>query len=149
MPNNLDIKIDYPNTTPPTDDGTRPYGGANPIWNNASIWLEGPAGSPTPSQTSTNVDHPTNVKVRVTNKGQADPGDLVHVQAWVLNPFTGPFDPANALADALFTGFMQGIAQGSDGGVTGSGTNVVLCQVNGAPWVPSQDDLTTQGGHLC
>ena len=149
MPNNLYIKIDYPNTTPPTDDGTRPYGGANPVWNNACIWLEGPPGKPTPSQTSTNVLHPTNVKVRVTNKGKADPGDLVHVQAWVLNPFTGPFDPAHALADALFTGFVQGIAQGSDGGVTGSDTNVVLCQVGNQPWIPSQNDLDTEGGHLC
>ena len=119
MPNNLYIKIDYPNTTPPTDDGTRPYGGANPVWNNAS-WLEGPPGQPTPSQTSTNVLRPTNVKVRVTNKGKADPGDLVKVQAWVLNPFTGPFDPNHALADALFTGSITGIAQGSDGGVTGA-----------------------------
>jgi hypothetical protein len=148
MTSNLYIKVDYPNTAPPTDDGTRPYGGANPIWNNASIWLEG-EGSPTPSQTSTTVDHPTNVKVRVTNRGDADPGDPVHVQAWVLNPFTGPFDPEHALPDALFTGFIQGISHGSDGGVTGSSTNVVLCKVGGSPWRPTQADLDTQGGHLC
>jgi hypothetical protein len=139
MTDNLYLKIDYPNTSPPTDDGTRPYSGSVPFYNNASIWLEGPSGHPTPSQSSTNVGHPTNVKVRVTNKGPADSQDLVHVQAWVLNPFVGPFDPAHALADALFTGFQNGI----------SSTNVVVCQVNGSPWTPTQNDLDTEGGHLC
>ena len=62
----LYLQIDY-GSNPPKDDGTRPYGGTTQLWDNASIWL---TGAPDITQTSTNVNEPTDIRVRVTNSGQ-------------------------------------------------------------------------------
>lgn len=126
--------------------GARPYTGSNPQWNNASIFLDGGV-----SQTQTKVGTPTTVKVRVSNAGGAAVED-VRVDAYVMNPFVGPFQPFNARRK--LTGFAASVAPGS-GSTSSSDGHVVTCRiqdpVQGAiPWTPTDADLeNTTDGHLC
>jgi hypothetical protein len=126
--------------------GVRPYTGSNPQWNNASIFLDGGV-----SQTQTRVGSPTTVKVRVSN-ASAQPVEDVRVDAYVMNPFVGPFQPFNARRK--LTGFAASIGPGS-GTTSASDPHVVTCRiqdpVQGAiPWTPTDADLqNTNDGHLC
>ena len=126
--------------------GVRPYTGANPQWNNASIFLDGGV-----SQTQTKVGSPTTVKVRVSNAGGAAIED-VRVDAYVMNPFVGPFQPFNARRK--LTGFAASIGPGS-GSTSATDPHVITCRIQdpvaGAiPWTPTAADIEgTSDGHLC
>lgn len=126
--------------------GERPYTGTNPQWNNVSLFLDGGV-----SQTQTKVGTPTTVKVRVSNAGAATVED-VRVDAYVMNPFVGPFQPFNARRK--LTGFAAEITPGS-GSTSAADPHVVTCRiqdpVQGAiPWTPTDADLEgTTDGHLC
>lgn len=140
----LFIKIDF-GGTPSTDDGTRPYTGSTPFWNNASIFMVGG-----PSQTQTSVGTATTVRVRVSNSSQATVED-VNVDAYVMNPFVGAFDPNNAVV--TLKGFATQIAPGS-GSPSATDSHVVPCLVQGGggpvPWTPTQQQLdNSTDGHLC
>ena len=91
MSGNLFLSIDF-GSTPSTDTGTRPYVGANVLWNNTSIWMDGG-----PTQTQTRVGTPTTVRVRVSNSGDA-PVEDVKVKAYVMNPHIGITTPSQAIA---------------------------------------------------
>lgn len=141
---NLFIKIDF-GGSPSTDDGTRPYTGTTPLWDNASIFMVGG-----PSQTQTSVGTPTTVKVRVSNSSQSTIQD-VNVDAYVMNPFVGPFDPNNAVV--TLKGFATQITPGS-GGTSATDSHVVPCLVQSGsgpiPWTPTQTELdNSTDGHLC
>ena len=126
--------------------GARPYTGSNPQWNNVSLFLEGGV-----SQTQTKVGSDTTVKVRVSNSAAAAVED-VRVDAYVMNPFVGPFQPFNARRK--LTGFPASIAPGS-GSTSATDAHVVTCKiqdpVKGAiDWSPTAGDLEgTTDGHLC
>ena len=148
-------KIDYGDATQ-VDDGVSPYSGARPFWNNNSLWLTGG-----PSQTSTEVGDPTQVKVRVTNSAAEFPG-AVHVQAWIFQPFVGQAKPSDGIhvggvsTNALiaFTGSLFDVPSGS--GTTGEDagqpkTHVAAAGTGGGgdSWTPQAAELSTYGGHLC
>lgn len=141
------LSIDF--GTPGAKDtaGVRPYTGSQPTWDNTSLFLEGNGISQT--QTRTGVD--TTVKVRVSNSSK-DPVEEVRVEAYVMNPFVGPFQPFNALRK--LTGFAASIAPGS-GAATSNDDHVVTCNIQdpikGAiPWTPTMADLANSpNGHLC
>lgn len=145
MANNLYLKTDFgePN---PTDDGTRPYTGATPIWLNTSIFLQGGV-----SQSQTAVGRPTSVGVRVTNKGGTAIED-VHVDAYVMNPHVGITNPA--LAVRRLSGFAASVPAGS-GGPRAGDRHVINCQLQDptlgpVDWVPTNAELlASQDGHLC
>lgn len=130
----------------PTDNGTRPYTGSVPFWDNASIFMEGG-----PSQTSTTVGTPTTVRVRVSNNG-TEAVAAVSADVYVMNPFVGPFDPTHALAK--LHGFAASIAPGS-GTSSPTDAHVLQCQVQDpnlgpVPWTPTATDLSqSTNGHLC
>jgi hypothetical protein len=141
---NLFINIDF-GANPSVDNGSRPYTGSTPLWDNASIFMEG--GS---SQTQTSVGTPTTVRVRVSNTGQATV-DAVSVDAYLMNPFVGAFNPAHALV--RMHGFASQITAGS-GGSAATDSHVVPCYVQSAagpiPWAPTQAELSSStNGHLC
>ncbi|WP_026532443.1 hypothetical protein [Arthrobacter sp. H41] len=140
----LFIKIDFGNT-PSTDDGSRPYTGSTQLWNNASIFLTGGV-----TQTQTRVNSPTTVNVRVSNAGRTSIED-VNVDAYVMDPFVGAFDPNSAIITVK--GFAHEITAGS-GGSSPNDSHVVKCLVQdpaqGAiPWTPTQSQFDKSGGHLC
>ncbi len=126
--------------------GTRPYTGTNPLWNNVSIFMEGG-----PSQTQTRVGTDTTVKVRVSNAGSSAIED-VHVDAYVMNPFVGPFQPFNARRH--LSGFAASLAPGS-GSTSATDGHVVTCKIQDPnlgpiPWTPTDDDIKdTTDGHMC
>lgn len=127
--------------------GTRPYTGANPIWNNNSIFLSGSA----LSQTQTQVGRPTTVKVRVSNSGTTVVED-VRVDAYVMNPFVGPFQPFNA--KRKLTAFIPTLQPGS-GSTSSTDAHVATCMIHDPvqgdiAWTPTDADLAdTTDGHLC
>ncbi len=143
----LFIKIDFGNAGA-SDTGTRPYTGTTPLWNNASMWLDGG-----PSQTETNVGNQTLIRVRVSNAGQA-PVEAVNVDAYVLNPFVGLFNPNNAIR--RLSGFANTITPGS-GSSSALDPHVVTCRIQDPvqgpiAWTPTSTELanTVNGsGHLC
>lgn len=140
----LFIKVDFGNPGA-VDDGTRPYTGSVPFWNNNSIWLNG--GS---TQTQARVGDEVTLKVRVSNNSDASIEDVA-VDAYVMNPFVGPFDPAHALE--RLRGFAFEIAPGS-GSSSPSDSHVIDCQVHDPsagpiPWKPTNAQLETNDGHLC
>jgi hypothetical protein len=145
MAGNLFISIDFGNN-PSVDNGTRPYTGANPIWNSFSISLSGG-----PSATQTRVGVPTTVKVRVSNKG-TQPVEDVNVDLYVMNPQVGAGTPS--LAIRRLNGFSPAIAPGS-GSTNPNDAHVVTCQIQDPvqgpiPWTPTAAELAaTSGGHLC
>lgn len=149
------FKIDY-GDTPSVDDGVSPYSGARPFWNNNSLWLTGG-----PSQTSTVVGDPTQVKVRVTNTAPEYSGN-VHVQAWIFQPFVGQVTPGDGIhVDGgatnpliAFTGSLFDVPNGSGAPGEDAGqpkTHVALAGTSGGSgsWTPQADELSTYGGHLC
>jgi hypothetical protein len=141
MTGNLYLEIDY-GTVSPTDNGTRPYTGSQPLWDNSSLFLD------PPPQTQATVNQPATIKVRVSNKGTATV-PFVKVVAYVMSPQVGIAHPAQALH--TFVSGDKDVTPGS-GGSSSSDTHVFDCLLNNAPWKPSQDDLnqTPQGkGHLC
>ncbi|MBO3084873.1 hypothetical protein [Cellulomonas fengjieae] len=127
--------------------GVRPYTGTNPQWNNTSIFLSGGV-----SQTQTKVGQATTVKVRVSNANRTTAIEDVRVDAYVMNPFVGPFQPFNARRK--LTGFAASIEPGS-GGTSSADPHVITCQIQdpvlGAiPWTPTAADIEgTSNGHLC
>jgi hypothetical protein len=135
MADNLFLKIDF-GLTPSTDDGTRPYTGAQPLWFNTSISLSGTGVSPT--ETKEGVD--TTIKVRVSNRTSMLTVDDVKVDAYVMNPFVGAFVPANAV-QTLSSGLAPVPPTGA----------VLECKINAAtPWNPTAAELSqTQDGHFC
>lgn len=141
----LFLNIDF-GTVGGVDNGSRPYTGSTPLWNNASIFMDGG-----PSQTETNVGTPTTVRVRVSNSSQAAVEDVT-VDAYVMSPFVGLTNPA--LAVRRLRGFSASIAPGS-GNSSGNDPHIVVCKIQDPvqgpiPWTPTNDDLaTTQSGHLC
>ncbi|HET8971643.1 MAG TPA: hypothetical protein VFN19_11320 [Candidatus Nanopelagicales bacterium] len=141
----LFVNIDF-NTVGAVDNGTRPYTGPNPLWNNVSIFLDGG-----PSQTETRVGQATTVRVRVSNKGTTAVSD-VDVDAYVMSPFVGLANPAQAIR--RLHGFSGSIAPGS-GTPAANDAHVVTCRIQdpvlgSIPWTPTTADLaTTSGGHLC
>jgi hypothetical protein len=142
----LYLEIDY-GSSPPKDNGTRPYGGTTPLWDNASIWMTGGSGV---TQTSTHVGDATDIRVRVTNSG-ASAVDFVQVDAYLMNPFVGVTYPAQAIA--TFGGTIAEVPTGS-GGPSPTDAHVALCQLPTSPpqsWVPTTAELasTTPPGHLC
>ncbi|UQU67635.1 hypothetical protein COUCH_15755 [Couchioplanes caeruleus] len=143
IPGDLYLSVDF-GSSPTKDDGTRPYTGANPQWNNFSIALSGG-----PNDTQTRVGAQTSVKVRVSNKGQAPVTD-VHVDAYVMNPFIGIAHPNQAIQ--RLRGSVGSVAPGS-GSSGPTDAHVVTCLVNGsAPWIPTNAELnaTLNGdGHMC
>jgi hypothetical protein len=125
--------------------GARPYTGTNPLWNNASIFLDGGV-----SQTQTKVGTPTSVKVRVSSAREAR--NFVTVDAYVVAPFAGPLTPATAVR--TLQGFAGQITPGS-GNPNPLDPHVVTCLIQdpvlgGIPWTPTQADLDkTTDGHFC
>jgi hypothetical protein len=149
------FKIDY-GDTPSVDDGVSAYSGARPFWNNNSLWLTGG-----PSQTSTAVGDPTQVKGRVTNSAAEYQGN-VHVQAWIFRPFVGQVTPGDGIhvdgvsTDPLiaFTGSLFDVPNGSGSSGEDAGdpkTHVTRAGTSGGTgsWTPQADELSTYGGHLC
>ncbi|MEU4477935.1 hypothetical protein AB0F68_07725 [Micromonospora sp. NPDC023966] len=143
IPGDLYLSVDF-GSSPTKDDGTRPYTGANPQWNNFSIALSGG-----PNDTQTRVGAQTSVKVRVSNKGP-EPVTDVHVDAYVMNPFIGIAQPNQAIQ--RLRGSVGSVAPGS-GSSGANDAHVVTCLVNGSfPWVPTNAELnaTINGdGHMC
>jgi hypothetical protein len=146
MSGNLFLSIDFGNT-PSTDTGARPYTGSTQIWENASIWLDGG-----PSQTQTQVNDPTTVKVRVSNDGAA-PISSVKIDAYVMNPSVGASSPLQAIHQ--LSGFLSSVAPGS-GSATATDAHVATCYIQDPkfgpiPWTPEPADLvnTVPPGHLC
>jgi hypothetical protein len=147
MAGDLYLSIDF-GASPSVDNGTRPYTGSNPIWNNFSLWLDGG-----PSQTQTRVGTPTTVKARVSNKG-GQTVQNVNVDAYVMNPHVGVTTPA--LAIRRLSGFVASVATGS-GSTSPTDPHVVTCQIQDPvqgpiPWTPTQAELTSTvngEGHLC
>ncbi len=147
IPGDLYISVDF-GSSPTKDDGTRPYTGTNPQWNNFSIWLDGG-----PSQTETRVGAPTTVKVRVSNKGQ-QPVPAVKVDTYVMNPFVGIAKPNQAIE--RLSGSVGSVAPGS-GSTSLTDAHVVTCKIQDpqqgpVPWISTQAELsaTINGeGHLC
>jgi hypothetical protein len=142
----LFLAVDF-NTPGAVDTaGVRPYTGTNPQWNNTSIFLDGGV-----DQTRTRIDAPTTIKVRVSNASATAIED-VHVDAYVMNPFVGPFQPFNARRK--LTGFAASIGAGS-GTTSPADAHVITCMiqdpVQGAiPWKPTAADIAgTSDGHLC
>ena len=142
----LFLSVDF-NTPGAVDTaGVRPYTGTNPQWNNTSIFLDGAV-----SQTQTKVGMPTTIKVRVSNASDAVTED-VRVDAYVMNPFVGPFQPFNARRK--LTGFAATIGPGS-GSTSSTDSHVITCNIQdpvaGAiPWTPTDADIAgTSDGHLC
>jgi hypothetical protein len=141
MTGNLYLEIDY-GTVNPTDNGTRPYTGSQPLWNNSSLFLD------PPPQTQATVDQPSTIKVRVSNKGTTTV-QFVKVVAYVMSPQIGIAQPAQALH--TFVSDDKDVTPGS-GGPSATDTHVFDCLLNNLPWKPSDADLaaTPQGqGHLC
>jgi hypothetical protein len=141
MTGNLYLEIDY-GTVNPTDDGTRPYTGTQPLWNNSSLFLD------PPPQTQATVNQPSTIKVRVSNKGTA-PVPSVKVVAYVMSPQIGIAYPSQALH--TFSSDDKDVAPGS-GGSSASDTHVFDCLLNNQPWTPSQADMDAtpqKQGHLC
>lgn len=142
----LFLSIDFGTAGAVDTAGTRPYTGTNPLWNNVSIFMEGG-----PSQTETRIGTSTTVKVRVSNASTAVIED-VHVDAYVMNPFVGPFQPFNARRK--LSGFAASVQPGS-GSTSANDAHVVTCKiqdpVQGAiPWTPTADDIKdTTNGHMC
>lgn len=142
---NLFVNIDF-NTPGAVDNGTRPYTGPNPLWNNVSVFLDGG-----PSQTETRVGRATTVKVRVSNKGTTVISD-VDVDAYVMSPFIGLANPAQAIR--RLHGFTASVGTGS-GTPAANDPHVVTCRIQdpvagSIPWTPTTTDLaTTTDGHLC
>jgi hypothetical protein len=145
MAGNLFISIDF-GGNPSVDNGTRPYTGTNPIWNNFSLVLSGG-----PTDTQTRVGAATTVKVRVSNKGDQVVED-VNVDAYVLNPQVGIGTPS--LAIRRLSGFSPAIAPGS-GSTNPNDAHVVECKIQDPvqgpiPWTPTAAELSaTSNGHLC
>lgn len=142
----LFLSVDF-NTPGAVDTaGVRPYTGTNPQWNNTSIFLDGGT-----SQTQTSTGTATTVKVRVSNASDAAIED-VRVDAYVMNPFVGPFQPFNARRK--LTGFAASIGRGS-GTTSPTDAHVVTCTIQdpvmgSIPWTPTAADLEgTNNGHLC
>lgn len=138
----LFIKVDFGG--PNLDDGTRPYTGPVKFWNNASIWLYG--GS---TQTTARVGDEITLRVRVSNSGSS-PIEDVNVDAYLMDPFVGPFQPTHALE--RLRGFALEIAPGS--GSSSSSSHVIDCNVQDPslgqiPWKPTEEQLETNNGHLC
>jgi hypothetical protein len=134
-------------TPPPNDNGSRPYtGGKTPIWENSSIWLDGGSGV---TQTSTHVGATTDVRVRVTNSGDADV-DFVSVDAYLMDPQVGLTYPAQAIRSLSGT---VGVASPGSGSTSPTDPHVALCQLPTSPassWVPTATELAnSSGGHLC
>lgn len=144
MSGNLFLSIDF-GSTPSTDNGDRPYKGANVLWNNTSIWMDGG-----PTQTQTRVGTPTTVRVRVSNKGTA-PVEDVKVKAYVMNPHIGITTPSQAIATLSGTA----TADIGPGSTSTPEHHIVSCLVNdpnqgSIPWTPTQTDLDNSiDGHLC
>jgi hypothetical protein len=116
-----------------------------PFWNNNSIWLSGG-----PTQTQARVGGRITLKVRVSNSG-AEPIEDVEVDAYLMNPFVGPFDPAHSLQQ--LRGFALEISPGS-GSASPTDPHVVNCLVQDLlagpiPWEPTEAQLETNNGHLC
>ena len=148
MADNLFLKIDF-GLTPSTDNGVRPYAGAQPLWLNTSIFL---SGGTSPSETK--VGRPTTVKVRVSNRDPELTVEEVTVDAYVMNPFVGAFVPNNAVVTLSSSG--SGIHNISPGSGANSDTDphVLECKVAGPngrePWIPTAEELEdTQDGHFC
>jgi hypothetical protein len=142
----LYLQVDY-GSNPPKDNGTRPYGGTTPLWDNASIWM---TGGPGVTQTSTHVGDATDIRVRVTNSGPSAV-DFVQVDAYLMNPFVGATYPAQAIA--TFGGTITEVSPGS-GGPSPTDPHVALCQLPTTPpqsWVPTTQEIanTTPPGHMC
>lgn len=142
----LFISVDFGQPGAVDTQGARPYTGPVPLWNNASIFLDGGI-----SQTQTKEGQPTTVKVRVSAAPRTN-FQFVTVEAFVLAPFAGPLTPAGALH--TLTGFAGQIAAGS-GAPNPLDPHVVTCQIQDPiqgpiPWTPTQADLdATNNGHLC
>jgi hypothetical protein len=134
MADQLFLNIDH-GLTPSTDNGVRPYTGAQPLWLNTSIEL---SGGTSPSETK--VGRPTTVKVRVSNRNSELTVEEVKVEGFVMNPFVGAFQPQNAVRT-----LRSGEFPVPPGGA------VFECKINQVdPWVPTADDLKdTNGGHMC
>jgi hypothetical protein len=148
IPGDLYLSVDF-GASPSTDNGTRPYTGTNPQWNAFSLWLDGG-----PNQTQTQVDTPTTVKARVSNKGNT-PVLAVHVDAYVMNPFVGLAKPNQAIE--RLSGAVGSIGPGS-GSTSPTDAHVVTCSIQDPiqgpiPWKPTQAELTSSAtngvGHLC
>ena len=143
MADNLFLKIDF-GLTPSTDNGDRPYTGAQPLWFNTSIFLSGTG----VSRTETKEGLDTTIKVRVSNRNSEVPVEDVKVDAYVMNPFVGAFVPANAV-QKLSSGLVN-IPPGS-GANSDTDPHVVECKINAAtPWKPTAGELAnTTDGHFC
>lgn len=139
----LYLSIDFGNS-PSTDDGSRPYTGTTPLWNNASLFLTGGA-----NQTQTTVGVDTTIRVRVSNASRETIQD-VNVDAYVMNPFVGAFDPNHAVVRVK--GFRTQITPGS-GSSSPTDAHVVPCLMStpagDVPWKPTQAQFDASGGHLC
>jgi len=142
----LFLSVDFGTAGAVDTAGARPYTGSNPQWNNTSIFLEGGI-----SQTQTKVGQATTVKVRVSNASATTIED-VHVDAYVMNPFVGPFQPFNARRH--LTGFAAEVAPGQ-GSTSANDAHVITCKIQdpvmGAiPWTPTDADIeNATDGHLC
>jgi hypothetical protein len=143
MTGNLFLEIDY-GTVTPTDNGTRPYTGSQPLWNNSSLFLD------PPPQTQATVNQPATIKVRVSNNSTAGTTVTgVRVRAYVMSPQVGLASPAQALQ--TFLSDVKDVAPGSGGG-SSTDAHIFDCLSGGMPWVPTQAQLnqTPLGqGHLC
>ena len=143
----LFISIDFGQPGAVDTQGARPYTGSVPLWNNASIFLDGGI-----SQTQTKEGMPTTVKVRVSAAPRTN-FQFVTVDAYVLAPFAGPLTPAAALH--TLTGFAGQITAGSGNPSDPNDPHIVTCWIQDpmlgpVPWIPTQDDLdATSNGHLC
>ena len=143
---NLFLSVDFGTPGAVDTAGTRPYTGTVPQWDNASMFLEGG-----PSQTQTRVNTPTTVRVRVSNSGNV-PIEDVRVDAYVMNPFVGPFQPFNAVRK--LTGFASSIGVGS-GAANASDPHIITCKISDPvagdiAWTPTAAELANStGGHLC
>ncbi len=147
MAGDLYFKVDF-GASPALDDGTRPWTGANPFWNNFSLFLEGG-----PNQTQTRVGTPTRVRARVTNKGR-DAAENVRADIYVMNPHVGASSPSMAVRQ--LRGQVNTLAPGS-GGTSPNDAHVLTCRINDpvlgpVDWEPTQAELNATvngGGHLC
>ena len=148
IPGNLYISVDF-GSSPTMDDGTRPYTGTNPQWNNFSMFLKGG-----PNDTQTRVGTPTTVQVRVSNKDKATPVQAVKVDAYVMNPFLGISQPQQSIR--RLSGTVGSVGPGS-GSSSPTDAHVVTCMIQDPvqgplPWTPTQAELDTThngDGHLC
>ena len=143
----LFISIDFGQPGAVDTQGTRPYTGTVPLWDNSSIFLDGGL-----SQTQTKEGLETTVKVRVSAAPRTN-FQFVTVDAYVLAPFAGPLTPATALR--TLTGFAGQITAGSGNPADPNDPHIVTCKIQDPmqgpiPWTPTQADLdATTNGHLC